>query len=99
MPLSVRPAQDWRREMLTLWQRTIHGQLEKHGLLLIGLHQRAASFVVVGIGGDYAFCVLNVLVDAAKIVRVLGLDRGRLLGYLHEQVIVIQAGNGYVGSS
>src|ERR1700736_4520635 len=70
--------------MLTLRQRTIHSQFEKHGLLLISLHQRAASFVVVGIGGYCAFCVLNVLVDAAKIVRVLSLHRRRQLGRAEE---------------
>src|SRR6202049_250832 len=97
-PIGPRSPRLADREMLTLWQRTIHGQLEKHGFLLIGLHKRAACFLVVRIGGDHTFRILDVLVDAAKIVGILRLHGWRLLGYFQQQVVVVQAGNRQIGN-
>ena len=96
-PVGPRSARAGGRELPTLWQRTIHCQLEKHGLFLISLHQRTASFLVVRIGGDDIFGILNVLVHMPEIVGVLRLHGGRLLRDFLQQVVVVQSGDGRIG--
>src|SRR5215469_8778454 len=72
LPAAAKKAQ-------SLWQRTIQSQVKKHCLFLIGLHQRAAGFLVVGISVHTIFGIADVLIHLAEVIGVLGFQRRSLL--------------------
>src|SRR5215469_1125703 len=76
----------------SLQQSTIQRQLKQHGLLLVGLHQRAPSFLVVGICGHVVLLVLNILVDPPQVIRVLSPERRSLLRHFLQQVGIVEPG-------
>src|SRR5256885_16744478 len=72
-----------------LWQRTVHSHVKKHGFLLVSLHQRTASFLVVGIGFHILLSILDIFIGPAQMVLILSLSRGSLVGDLLQQLVVI----------
>src|SRR5438094_3876525 len=73
-----------------LWQRTVHSHVKKHGFLLVSLHQRTASFLVVGIGLHILLRILDIFIGSAQMVLILSLRGGSLVGDLLQQLVVIQ---------